>query len=258
MKLKRKKKDGLSTDKKTAETKSSIELPPWKMLIVDDEPDVNEMTRFALKNFEFAGKQLQIFQAMSSREARDILAAEPLIAVALIDVVMETDDAGLQLVDFIRNELKYSLIRLIIRTGQPGMAPEVIERYDIDDYKNKTELKANKLYTTMRVALKSYRDLNALEQARQEALQARQEAIAANRAKSTFLANISHEFRTPFNSILGYAQLLKEDNRLNVGQQEDISVIQHSGNYLLRLIEDVLQLSRMEKGDIKLSLNDFF
>jgi len=165
MKLKRRKKDSCSTETKKLEPKPKIKRLPWKVLVVDDEPDVHAMTSFALENFKFAGKSLQLLQAMSGTEARNILAADPEIAVALIDVVMETDDAGLQLVDFIRNELKYSLIRLIIRTGQPGMAPEqeVIDRYDIDDYKSKTELKAQKLYTTMRVALKSYRDLRTLD-----------------------------------------------------------------------------------------------
>jgi signal transduction histidine kinase len=165
MKLKRRKKDNLSTETKTLETKPKIKRFPWKVLIVDDEPDVHAMTRFALEEFQFAGKSLQLLQAMSGIEARDILVTEPEIAVALIDVVMETDDAGLQLVDFIRNELKYSLIRLIIRTGQPGMAPEqeVIDRYDIDDYKNKTELEADKLYSTMRLALKAYQALSILD-----------------------------------------------------------------------------------------------
>jgi CheY-like chemotaxis protein len=156
----RKKDNGNATQEK-AEQK----FPDWKILVVDDEPDIHTMTRLALKNFEFSGKRLQIFQAMSGIEAREILATESNIAVALIDVVMETDDAGLQLIKFIRNELKKSLIRLIIRTGQPGMAPEkeVIERYDIDDYKEKTELTAQKLYTTMRVALKSYHELTTLD-----------------------------------------------------------------------------------------------
>jgi signal transduction histidine kinase/CheY-like chemotaxis protein len=163
MKLKRRKKEAISSE--AVEKKTVLKRLPWKVLVVDDEPDVHSMTRFALDDFKFAGKSLQLFQAMSALEARDILAKESSIAVALIDVVMETDDAGLQLVDFIRNELKDPLIRLIIRTGQPGMAPEreVIDRYDIDDYKSKTELRADKLYTTMRVALKSYRDLTALD-----------------------------------------------------------------------------------------------
>jgi signal transduction histidine kinase/DNA-binding response OmpR family regulator len=165
MKFVRKKKDGSVTEINKTEKKSQNKLPPWKVLIVDDENDIHTMTQLALKNFQFAQRPLQIFQAMSGTQAREILQVEPDIAVALIDVVMETDDAGLQLIDFIRNQLKYFLIRLIIRTGQPGMAPEreVIEHYDIDDYKNKTELSADKLYTTMRVALKSYRDLTTLE-----------------------------------------------------------------------------------------------
>jgi signal transduction histidine kinase/DNA-binding response OmpR family regulator len=167
MKLKRRKTDSVNSETKKSEAKANANIKqlPWKVLVVDDEADVHAMTRFALDEFKFAGKSLQLFQAMSGSEAREILSNEPEIAVALIDVVMESDDAGLQLVDFIRNELQYSLIRLIIRTGQPGMAPEqeVIERYDIDDYKNKTELKADKLYSTMRLALKSYQTLSLFE-----------------------------------------------------------------------------------------------
>jgi signal transduction histidine kinase/DNA-binding response OmpR family regulator len=150
---------------KTTEKSSSVELLPWKVLIVDDDLDIHAITELALKDFNFADRTLQIFKAISGTEARTILQAEPNIAVALIDVVMETDDAGLRLIDFIRNELKYLLIRLIIRTGQPGMAParKVIECYDIDDYKSKTELEDDKLYITMRMALKSYRDLVTLD-----------------------------------------------------------------------------------------------
>jgi len=145
------------------------ETSHWKVLIVDDEPDVHTMTRLSLKNFVFAGKSLQLLPAKSNLEAQEILFNEPGIAVAMIDVVMETDDAGLRLVEFIRTQFKDSLMRLIIRTGQPGMAPEkeVIERYDIDDYKDKTELTALKLYTTMRMALKSYQDLTIIHTNRQ-------------------------------------------------------------------------------------------
>ena len=165
MKLVKKKKDGSAAAIKTTDKKFQFELPPWKVLIVYDEKDVHEITQLGLEDFQFANRTLQIFQAMSGTKAREILQTEPDIAVALIDVVMETDDAGLQLVNYIRNELKYSIIRLIIRTGQPGMAPEreVIERYDIDDYKSKTELRDDKLYTTMRMSLKSYRDLVTLD-----------------------------------------------------------------------------------------------
>lgn len=140
-------------------------LLPWKVLIVDDEPDVHTIAHLNLKNFEFSGKTLQFFEAMSAEEAKEILTQQPDIAVALIDVVMETDDAGLRLVEYIRNDLDNHFIRLIIRTGQPGVAPErhVIDNYDIDDYKDKTELTVQKLYTAMRSALKSFRDLRIIE-----------------------------------------------------------------------------------------------
>ncbi len=165
MKFVKKQQDGSTAELKTTEKKAKVVLPPWKVLIVDDETDIHAMTQLGLKDFQFADRPLQILQALSGTEAQEILKTEPDIAVALIDVVMETDDAGLRLINFIRDELKYVLIRLIIRTGQPGMAPEreVIERYDIDDYKSKTELRADKLYTTMRMALKSYRDLVTLD-----------------------------------------------------------------------------------------------
>ncbi|MCV6636334.1 HD domain-containing phosphohydrolase [Candidatus Albibeggiatoa sp. nov. NOAA] len=137
---------------------------PWKILIVDDEPDVHAITRLNLKSFDFAEKNLTFLQAMSAKEAKEILQTEENIAVALVDVVMEEEDAGLKLVEYIRNDLGNKMIRLVIRTGQPGVAPErlVVDRYDIDDYKDKTELTAQKLYTTIRSALKSYRDLSTI------------------------------------------------------------------------------------------------
>ena len=140
-------------------------IPPWKVLVVDDEPDVRRLTTLNLHGFEFAGRSLELIEAGSAAEARDKLAAFPDIALALIDVVMESDDAGLKLVEFIRTELKNRMIRLVIRTGQPGVAPErfVIDNFDIDDYKDKTELTVQKLYTTVRSALKGFRDLQTIE-----------------------------------------------------------------------------------------------
>ncbi|GAB2897777.1 DUF3369 domain-containing protein [Uliginosibacterium flavum] len=137
----------------------------WKLLVVDDEPDVRAVTRMSLRNFTFAERSLEFIEASSAAEALEKLEEHPDIAVALIDVVMETDDAGLKLVEAIRERYHNSLIRLIIRTGQPGAAPErfVIDHYDIDDYKDKTELTTTRLYTTVRSALKAYRDLCAID-----------------------------------------------------------------------------------------------
>ncbi len=138
---------------------------PWKLLVVDDEPDVRRLTTINLRGFEFQGRPLQLLEAGSVDQAKVLLNEHPDIAVALIDVVMESDDAGLKLVEHIRRERRNALMRLIIRTGQPGIAPEhyVIENYDIDDYRDKTELTAQKLYTTVRLALKGYRDLQTIE-----------------------------------------------------------------------------------------------
>jgi len=137
----------------------------WKVLIVDDEPDIHEITQLNLRGFQFENRHLEFILAYSAEQARVLLGEHPDIALALIDVVMETDDAGLALVKYIREELKYKMIRLVIRTGQPGQAPErfVIDNFDIDDYKDKTELTTQKLYTTVRSALKSFRDLMAID-----------------------------------------------------------------------------------------------
>ena len=144
---------------------SKARQPLWKLLVVDDEPDIRRLTVLNLRGFEFSGRGLEILEAASASEAREVLLAHDDIAMALIDVVMESDDAGLKLVDFIRNQLANRIIRLIIRTGQPGVAPEryVIEHFDIDDYKDKTELTAQKLYTAVRVGIKGYRDLQVIE-----------------------------------------------------------------------------------------------
>ncbi len=138
---------------------------PWKVLVVDDEPDVRRLTSLNLRSFEFSGRPLELVEASSAAEAKARLAEHPDIAMALIDVVMETDDAGLRLVEYIRKELGNRMIRLVIRTGQPGVAPErfVIDNFDIDDYKDKTELTVQKLYTTVRTALKGFRDLQTIE-----------------------------------------------------------------------------------------------
>ncbi|MEO5341172.1 MAG: DUF3369 domain-containing protein [Magnetococcus sp. MYC-9] len=143
---------------------SSLRVNPWRLLVVDDEPDIISLTRISLSDFHFDGRPLEIVQAASGFQAQQLLTLDGAFAVVLIDVVMESPDAGLLLVEFIRNHLQNRTMRLIIRTGQPGFAPEkrVIDAYDIDDYKEKTELTAWKLYTTVRTAIKSYRDLTAI------------------------------------------------------------------------------------------------
>ena len=129
---------------------------------------MHEGTRFALYDYNLNGQGIEIISAHSAEEGRELMRTHPNIAVILLDVVMETDDAGLQLVDYIRTELKNETVRIILRTGQPGQAPErrVIVDYDINDYKAKTELTADKLFTALTAALRGYQQLQRMLETR--------------------------------------------------------------------------------------------
>ncbi len=152
----------------SAEDDSATIEPPqdsWKILVVDDDIEVHTMTKVALRGFTFNGKPLQLISAYSAREANQLIANHPDTALLLLDVVMEEKDSGLQVVRYIREELGNELVRIILRTGQPGEAPEesVIVDYNINDYKTKTELTHSKLFTTMVATLRSYQDVITIE-----------------------------------------------------------------------------------------------
>lgn len=140
----------------------------WKLLIADDDDEVHTLTRLVLSGFEFEGRGLEFLSAHSGQETVEVLRDNPDTALVLLDVVMEKDDAGLQAVRSIRRDLDNHFVRIILRTGQPGQAPEqeVISNYDINDYKAKTELTSQKLYTTVTAALRAYRDLRTIERQR--------------------------------------------------------------------------------------------
>ncbi|WP_426612087.1 ATP-binding response regulator [Bradyrhizobium sp. McL0616] len=140
----------------------------WKIAVIDDDAAVHDGTRFALSDYSLNGQGLEILSAYSAAEGRKLMAAHSDIAAVLLDVIMETDVAGLDLVEFIRNELHNETVRIILRTGQPGQAPErrVIVQYDINDYKAKTELTADKLFTSLTAALRSYQQLERMVQTR--------------------------------------------------------------------------------------------
>ncbi|THB81261.1 MAG: DUF3369 domain-containing protein [Desulfobacteraceae bacterium] len=141
---------------------------PWNILIVDDEEEVHEITRIALRGFVFDQRPIHLISAYSEKEAREILYGRDDIALILLDVVMERDNSGLELVEFIRHELKNLQVRIVLRTGQPGKAPEheVIVNYDINDYKTKPELTAQKLYTSVIACLRAYKNLVTIEKSK--------------------------------------------------------------------------------------------
>lgn len=150
-------------------TEETFPTHVWRILIVDDEEQVHKVTSLVLNKCKFDNDPIELVHAYSMKEATEIMHEQAPFALALVDVVMETDDAGLRLVQYIREELKDEDIRLVLRTGQPGQAPEetVIARYDINDYKNKTELTSTKLKTLLYSALRSYRDIRTIAANRQ-------------------------------------------------------------------------------------------
>lgn len=138
----------------------------WRLLIIDDEPDVHRATTFALSGVKILGRTLEFLHAYSAAEALKLLSTERDIAIVLLDVVMESEDAGLALVKTIRQELKLKELRIVLRTGQPGYAPEIetIHDFDINDYKTKSELTRTKLYATVTAALRAYEQIRKLDE----------------------------------------------------------------------------------------------
>ncbi len=147
-----------------------VEEKLWLILIVDDDLDVHAVTRLALHKIRFKGRGLKFLSAYSRKEAYAVMRDTPDIALVLLDVVMESDDAGLNLARQIREELNNHSVRVVLRTGQPGQAPEqrVVMEYDINDYKSKTELTAQKLFTTVVSSLRAYDSLMQAERGKTE------------------------------------------------------------------------------------------
>jgi len=147
---------------------ASPKLAPWKILLVDDEPDIHDITKLTLSRFRLEGRGLSFLHAYSGAEAKEVLARESDIALVFLDVVMEKEDSGLEVARWMRQDLDNQFTRIVLRTGQPGQAPEerVIVDYDINDYKEKTELDRTKLFTTTFAALRAYRDIMKVEDAR--------------------------------------------------------------------------------------------
>ncbi len=141
----------------------------WNILVVDDDEEIHSVTRLALADLVVNDKGLKFFHAYSGEDALKMISEMgSSIAIILLDVVMETDDAGLRVARIMRSELGLEEPRIILRTGQPGYAPEeqVIKDYDINDYKTKTELTRSKLVTTIIASLRSYQQILSINQSR--------------------------------------------------------------------------------------------
>jgi c-di-GMP phosphodiesterase len=151
-----------------APTSSDSNEPVWRILVVDDDPEVHESTSFALRGVKLLERSLHLTYAHSANHAMALLTGDDSFAVILLDVVMESYDSGLQLVRRIRDELQQHDIRIILRTGQPGYAPEleVFTHYDINDYRTKAELTRTRLLTSLCAALRTYEQIHTIAEGR--------------------------------------------------------------------------------------------
>jgi PAS domain S-box-containing protein len=137
----------------------------WKILLVDDEPDIHAALRIALQNIVIEDRLLEILESDSSSQAKQILQSNDDIALILLDVVMENNQAGLELVEYIRKQLNNHIIQIILVTGQPGYAPQqkVISEYEINGYILKSDLTNEKIFSSVYASLRSYRLTRELE-----------------------------------------------------------------------------------------------
>lgn len=152
----------LVDDKESSEAKAEVLF--WNILIVDDDAQVHQATEIALRNIVILDRPLQLYHAHSASEGKQLLSLIPDIAVVLLDVVMETEHAGLDLVSTIRGEMGLRDLRIILRTGQPGYAPEleVIKQFDINDYRTKAELSQTRLITSLISSIRSYHQIRTI------------------------------------------------------------------------------------------------
>ncbi len=231
----------------------------WEVLIVDDEQDVHKMTKMVLRNYSFEGQKINFHSAYSAEGAKEFLKTHDNIALVLLDVVMEEKNAGLGLVEYIRQELDNEMIRIIIRTGQPGEAPEetVIRDYVINDYIEKGDITTRRLYTTITTSLRGYKDLIALQDSfvglerlssKLKTAYARLEELDKEKAK--IIQFLYHELLTPLNHV-GATQVFNV-SELSEKNQEILGMVKKGFNRLNDLIKAFLHYFEFMGSDLEM------
>lgn len=229
--------------------KSSV----WKVLIVDDESDVHIVTKMALRDFQFQGKELKFLSAYSGLEAREIINNNPDTAVILLDIVMESEDEGLKIAKYIRETLNNKFVRIVLRTGQPGHSPEtdVILNYDINEYKEKNELTKQKLFTSMVSSLRSYKDIKSLDSLNIN-LEAMVKATTMNlqninQELQDFAYIVSHDLKAPLRAIDSLANWILTDykDKFDDEGKAQMNMLMNRVKRMRDLIDGVLQYSRV-------------
>ena len=226
---------------------------PWLVLVVDDDAEIQAVTRLALSEFEFDGRPVRTLAAASGAQAREVLAKNPEVAVILLDVVMETEQAGLDFARYVREDLNNRAVRIALRTGQPDQAPprEIVTRYEIDDYRAKTELTFDRLHILIMTALRTFRLLQRMEQ-HQRAL------TESNQDLERFAYVASHDLQTPVRGIVSMSQLLLQryGSTLDAEAQQLLNLVARGARDMHAMILDLLQYSRLGRTDTTLETLD--
>ena len=219
--------------------RQSPQVAPWKVMIVDDQEDVHNVTRLVLEDFAFEGRGVECLSAFSGEEARRMLSERSDVAVVLLDVVMETKRTGLEVARFIREEIGNRFARIILRTGQPGEAPEheVVAALDINDYRQKTELTADKLATALTTAIRSYRDLMTIDEGR--------------RGLQLLAMSVAHQIRNRTTAIGGFANLIRKSDDASPKISEHLTTILHESKRLEDMVRDVTEFASVRMGELQ-------
>ncbi|QGY41747.1 response regulator [Pseudodesulfovibrio cashew] len=222
-----------------AEAKGAGGNGTWKVLIVDDQEDVHNVTRLVLDGLAFEGRKVSCLSAYSGQEARELVVANPDLAVMLLDVVMETRRAGLEVAEYTREVARNHLVRIILRTGQPGEAPEreVVTELDINDYRSKTELTSERLITSVITAIRSFRDLKSVNDAR--------------RGLHHLAMSVAHQIRNRTVAIAGFANIIKRHEDVPEDVGEHLSTILQEAARLETMVSNVTRYASIEIGEMR-------
>lgn len=223
---------------------------PWVVLVVDDEKSVHEVTKNVLKRFQFNGRGLRLEHAYSCEEAKSLYLSLPDISVALIDCMMEKNTAGLNFVNFVREEKNNSLIQLVLRTGQPNFAPErqVLMDYDINDYLSKTELTSARLQHRMIAYLRSYDNLVTIDNQKRSLMQ-------LDRIKDDLLSVVSHELRSPVSAVEGLLDLILnvEKHELSEASLARLNMMRAANSRMGSLVDDLIDEAMIKRNQFRMN-----
>ena len=206
----------------------------WRILVVDDDESVHQVTKLVLSGLVIEGRSLELVSVFSKQQAQELLAQDQDFCIAFVDVVMESDHAGLELIEWIRNDLKNQAIRLVLRTGQAGTAPEakVIKEFDINDYKEKTDFTSNKMITTLYAGIRAYRDIMTIQRsldAFKSLITTTHHLLRIDQIRS-FGSAVLNQLLTLMD--IQSSALYIARNQLDFNQQEHNSIIACTGRYV--------------------------